>query len=140
MLPEKAYEQYLDCRATQADGTFDEEVLMKRTEAVKGGRASYSGYCVFEDGTEPTLDAAPLYLDASVPPILGAYVTGWVPTINWTVQFKCHPSPGPLMFCFETSTVNGGFLEEDGRIWDSRGQLVAMSRQLGMVGVSQSKL
>ena len=54
---------------------------MKRTEAVKGGRASYSGYCVFEDGTEPTLDAAPLYLDASVPPILGAYVTGWVPTI-----------------------------------------------------------
>ena len=42
---------------------------MKRTEAVKGGRASYSGYCVFEDGTEPTLDAAPLplYLDASVP-------------------------------------------------------------------------
>ena len=140
MLPEKEYEQYLDCRATQADGTFDEEVLMKRTEAVKGGRASYSGYCVFEDGTEPTLDAAPLYLDASVPPILGAYVTGWVPTINWTVQFKCHPSPGPLMFCFETSTVNGGFLEEDGRIWDSRGQLVAMSRQLGMVGVSQSKI
>ena len=138
MLPDSAYQQYLDCRSTNEDGTFDEELLLKRTEAVKGGRASYAGYCVFEDGTEPSLAAAPLYLDASVPPILGAYVTGWVPTINWTVQFKGHPKPGPLKFQFDTSTVNGGFLEEDGRLWDSEGTLIAMSRQLAMVGVSQS--
>ena len=138
MLPDSAYQQYLDCRSTNDDGTFDEELLLKRTEAVKGGRASYAGYCVFEDGTEPSLAAAPLYLDASVPPILGAYVTGWVPTINWTVQFKGHPKPGPLKFQFDTSTVNGGFLEEDGRLWDSEGTLIAMSRQLAMVGVSQS--
>ena len=138
MLPEIAYKQYLDCRRTQDDGTFDEEVLLRRAEAVKDGNASYAGYCFFADGSEPTLAAAPLYLDASVPPILGAYVTGWVPTINWTVQFKCHPKPGPLKFQFDTSTVNGGFLEEDGRLWDSEGRLIAMSRQLAMVGVSQS--
>ena len=124
MLPDSAYQQYLDCRSTNDDGTFDEELLLKRTEAVKGGRASYAGYCVFEDGTEPSLAAAPLYFDASVPPILGAYVTGWVPTINWTVQFKGHPKPGPLKFQFDTSTVNGGFLEEDGRLWDSEGTLI----------------
>ena len=146
-VPPSSAAPYQDCRKTRPDGTYDEEMLLKRTHAVQGGKgkASYSGYCVFEPNNmelspqyEPTLFSSPLLLDAGIPPILGAYVTGWVPTINWTVQFKQHPCPGALTFTFETSTVVGGFLEEDGKLWDSKGNLVAISRQLALVGVSQT--
>jgi hypothetical protein len=138
-VPLETAQRYQDCRTTRDDGTYNEEMLVKRQKAVKNGIAKYSGYCFFEDGSEPSLAAAPLYLDASIPPILGAYVTGWVPTINWTIQFRQRPAPGPLKFSFETTGIFGGYLEEDGRIWDSNGALVAMSRQIAMVGVSQSQ-
>jgi hypothetical protein len=34
---------------------------------------------------------------------------------------------------FATHFVTGGFLEEDGEIWDPAGRLVAQSRQLALV-------
>ena len=66
--------------------------------------------------------------------VLGAYR----PTINWTIQSKAHPCPGPLRFRFKSSHVNGGFLEEDGEIWDQDGKLIAISRQSALLGVSQA--
>ena len=91
---------------------------------------------------QTSIPAAPMLLDASVPPVLGAIVSGWVPTLNWRIDFKAHPSAGsgPLRFRFRTRRVTGGFLEEDGELWDGNGNLVALSRQLAMVGVSQARL
>ena len=134
-----AAERYEKCRSTRPDGSFDDEVLLKRESAIEGGRAEYDGYCFFQDGSDATLATAPVFLDGSVPSVLGVYITGWVPSINWTVQFRCHPSKGPLRFRLKTSHVYGGFLEEDGELWDADGNLVALSRQLAMVGVSQKK-
>lgn len=134
--PEDA-ERYEKCRSTNSDGSFDEALLHKRQDAVKGGKADYSAYCMFKDGMEPSLSASPVYLDGSVPSVLGVYVTGWVPTITWTVQFKAHPKPGPMKIRLKTSSITGGFLEEDGELWDSKGNLIAISRQLAMVGVTQ---
>ena len=91
MMPQASADRYESCRATKGDGSFDEEVLLKRKAAVqKNARADYSGYIYFADGTEPTLAAAAVYLDASVPPILGAYVTGWVPTMYVVLFFFFH--------------------------------------------------
>ena len=137
--------QYENARSTRADGSFDEATLARRSEAVQSRpTAAYEGWCVFPEnpGGTPTLAAAPMLLDASVPPVLGAIVSGWVPTLNWRIDFKAHPSAGsgPLRFRFRTRRVTGGFLEEDGELWDGNGNLVALSRQLAMVGVSQARL
>ena len=141
VVPPHSAAQYKGSRATRGDGSFDEATLLEREQAVKnkGATSEYCGYMYFSDGTLPQLCTAPIFLDAGVPPVLGVYVTGWVPSINWTVQFFCHPTAtAPLRFRFKTSRVTGGFLEEDGELWDANGNLVAVSRQLAMVGVSQA--
>jgi len=49
------------------------------------------------------------------------------------VTVKVEPVPGWLRCRFTTRFVSGGFLEEDGEIWDGDGRLVAQSRQLALV-------
>ncbi len=58
---------------------------------------------------------------------------GWTPTIDLTVHVR-HPGPFDLLACrFLTRYVTGGWLEEDGEMWDTSGRLVAQSRQLAML-------
>lgn len=141
MVPEAVALQFEDCRKTTSDPREAIELRRRREMATRTGQADYAGYCWFADNTKPSLTMAPAYLDAGIPPVFGIpHVTpSWVPTINWTVQFKAHPAKGPLKFRFKTSTVTGGFLEEDGELWDSEGNLVALSRQLALAGVPQKK-
>ena len=147
-VPSQTAAQYKGSRATKEDGSFDEETLLHRKQAIQTTHgADYSGYMMYakeEMGhptAAPTLKDAPIFLDAGVPPILGAYVTGWVPTLNLTFQFINHPASnnhGVFRFRFKTSRVSGGFLVEDGELWDMNDDnLIAVSRQRAMVGVSQ---
>jgi acyl-CoA thioesterase len=57
----------------------------------------------------------------------------WTPTIELTTHVRYRPEPGWLRCRFATHFVSGGFLEEDGEIWDDTGRLVAQSRQLALV-------
>jgi hypothetical protein len=57
----------------------------------------------------------------------------WTPTIELTTHVRYRPEPGWLRCRFVTHFVSGGFLEEDGEIWDGSGRLVAQSRQLALV-------
>lgn len=85
----------------------------------------------FSDGTPPDVLSLPLFADALPPPLFRRIgFSGWVPTVELTVHVQRAPAPGLLRACFETRHVAGGLLHEDGKLWDSRGRLVALSRQL----------
>ena len=88
----------------------------------------------FSDGTAPDVFSLPLFADALPPPVFRRVgFTGWVPTVELTVHMHRAPAPGLLRVCFATSHVTGGLLHEDGKLWDSSGRLVALSRQLAVL-------
>lgn len=98
------------------------------------GRAELRAWVRFADGREPDVDALPLIADALPPPILNVTTFRWVPTIELTVHVRARPAPGWLRCKFESRFVFGGYLEADGEIWDSAGNMVAQSRQLMSAG------
>lgn len=83
------------------------------------------------------IDALAVLLCADVfpPAIFNAELPmTWTPTLDLTVHVR-NPGPHEWLRCrFRTRFVTGGFLEEDGEIWDDRDNLVALSRQLALVG------
>lgn len=75
-----------------------------------------------------------LAVDAFPPTAFNARMhVGWIPTVELTAHVRSRPAPGWLRCTFTTRFVTGGFLEEDGEIWDDTGRLVAQSRQLALV-------
>jgi hypothetical protein len=93
-------------------------------------RGVLSGWLRFIDGREPDVISVLWALDA-MPPVafdLGLY--GWTPTLEFSAHLRRHPAPGWLQVELRTENVSGGLMEEDARVWDSTGALVAMSRQL----------
>ncbi len=87
----------------------------------------------FADGREPDLASLVLFADAGPPAVLNLAKAGWVPTIELSVQLRRRPAPGWLRGRFRTRYLIGGYLEEDGELWDSGDDLVALSRQFARV-------
>lgn len=98
-------------------------------------RAELGGWVRLRDGREPDALSLLFFADAFPPPVLNlrAVRTPWVPTLELTVHVRALPAPGWLRAWFRTRALIDGYLEEDGELWDSRGRLVAMSRQLARV-------
>lgn len=84
---------------------------------------------------EPVDTIALLQVGDAFPPTIfnTGLPVGWVPTVELTTHVRARPAPGPLRCRFRTRFVTGGFLEEDGEMWDSTHRLVAQSRQLALV-------
>jgi hypothetical protein len=103
------------------------------------GVARVRGWFAFADGRPVDTLALLLAADA-FPPVLFNLLgmQGWVPTVEFTAHVRGVPAPGPIACAFESRAVQGGFFEEDGAMWDSNGQLVAMSRQLALAPLAQS--
>jgi hypothetical protein len=75
-----------------------------------------------------------LAVDSFPPTVFNARLpVAWVPTVELTAHVRARPAPGWLRCAFTTRFVTGGFLEEDGEVWDTTGRLVAQSRQLALV-------
>ena len=73
-------------------------------------------------------------VDAFPPTIFNTDLpVAWVPTVELTAHIRARPRPGWLRCAFTTRFVTGGFIEEDGEVWDEGGTLVAQSRQLALL-------
>jgi hypothetical protein len=98
------------------------------------GVARVRGWFRLPDGEPVDTMALLCALDAFPPTAFNANLPlGWVPTLELTAHIRGRPAPGWLAAEFTTRFVTGGFLEEDGLIWDSTGTLVGQSRQLALM-------
>ena len=96
--------------------------------------ARVSGWIRFCDGSPPDALAAVLFTDAFPPSMFGLLgLIGWVPTLELTVHVRRRPAPGWMLGQLVTRDLADGRIVEDGCLWDSAGQLVAQSRQLGLL-------
>lgn len=83
-------------------------------------------------GRDPDALALALIVDALPLAVLELGQPGST-TLELTVHIRAHPAPGWLACRNHTRHVIDGLHEEDAEIWDSRGKLVAQSRQLAML-------
>jgi acyl-CoA thioesterase len=102
------------------------------TEGPKSDRPELGGWARFADGRPTDALSLLFFSDAFPPPVLNLHAADapWVPTLELTVHVKARPAPGWVRGWFRTRALVGGYLEEDGELWDDEGRLVAISRQL----------
>lgn len=116
---------------------FREHMLQRiapaNVRALRGdpdGRGVWHGWLDFVDGSAKDLCSLVMFSDALPPPVFGIYgAEGWVPTLELTVQMHRRPAPGPLRCVFGTDYITEGIVNEDCKLWDSDGNIVAIARQ-----------
>lgn len=117
---------------------FDHRMPREMTTWADGlplGRGQVGGYVDWADGGPMDTLGLIAVADCYPPAVFntGDSSLGWVPTIELTVQIRRRPAPGYLTTRFTTEAITaGGYLEEDGDLWDADGRLVALSRQLAL--------
>jgi acyl-coenzyme A thioesterase PaaI-like protein len=84
----------------------------------------------FADDREPDPLALLTFADALPPTSFAMGNMGWAPTVQLQVLVRALPAPGWCLVEARSSEIAGGWVDEDYRIWDSTGRLVAQSRQL----------
>ena len=82
------------------------------------------------DGSDPDPFSLLLFADVLPPTSWSIGLMGWAPTVQLQVLVRALPAPGWCLVEASASEVAGGWLDEDYRIWDAGGRLVAQSRQL----------
>jgi hypothetical protein len=88
------------------------------------------GWMRFTDGREPDPFGLVTFADALPPTSWALGRFGWAPTVQLQVLVRALPAPGWCLVEARAAEIAGGWLDEDYRIWDSTGRLVAQSRQL----------
>ena len=84
----------------------------------------------FADDREPDPLALVTFADVLPPTLWATGLLGWAPTVQLQVLVRGLPAPGWCLVEARGGLLAGGWHDEDYRIWDSTGRLVAQSRQL----------
>jgi acyl-CoA thioesterase len=72
-----------------------------------------------------------LIADSFPPAVISSQgMVAWVPTLELSVNIRKLPTTDWLKCSFRTRFITCGLLEEDGEIWDQKGALIAISRQI----------
>jgi acyl-CoA thioesterase len=131
-----------DCTPLEPSDTFpppfvgkvDLRLHPEQTFGVSSGRPRVSGWFRLHDAEPIDTLALLVAVDAFPPTVFFADLAPtWVPTMEMTTHIRTRPAPGWLRCAFTTRFITGGFLEEDGEVWDATGRLVAQSRQLALL-------
>ncbi len=123
-LPGYSLYHQMDCRLDPACAGW-------MTGAPLSERSELRGWIRFKDNRVIDALAILLIADAFPPPIFVSQgPASWVPTLEYTVNIRSLPAGQWIKAVFKTSFLSGGILEEDGELWDERGTLVAVSRQI----------
>ncbi|GAB48257.1 thioesterase family protein [Mobilicoccus pelagius] len=101
------------------------------------GRGEMRAWIRFADGRDADPMSLLFFLDAMPPVSFDLGIGGWAPTLEFSGHVRGRPAPGWLQMQTRSATLTGGLMEEDALIWDSRGVLVAQSRQLCSVRIPQ---
>ncbi len=96
------------------------------------GEGSLEFWMRYADGSAADTISLAALVDAAAPAVLEFGERG-SSTMELTVHIRARPAPGWLACRVSTRHVIDGYHEEDFEIWDSRGRLVAQSRQLAML-------
>ena len=94
------------------------------------GKGEMRGWLRLKDGRAPDPTVLLFALDALPPVAFDLGILGWAPTLEFTGHVRARPAPGWLQVALTSENLTRGLMEEDARIWDSSGRLVAQSRQL----------
>jgi acyl-CoA thioesterase len=94
------------------------------------GEPVMRGWVRLTDGRPADPFALALFADVLPPTSWALGMMGWAPTVQLQVLVRALPAPGWCLVEARASEVAGGWLDEDYRVWDSTGRLVAQSRQL----------
>ncbi len=85
------------------------------------------------DGRDPDPLALLLFADALPPAAFAVGQPGWAPTVQLQVLVRALPAPGWCLVESRSTEVAGGWSDEECRVWDATGRLVAQARQLARV-------
>ena len=89
------------------------------------------GWIKFRNSRQFDILSILLIADSFPPAVLSSQgMVAWVPTIELSVNIRKIPTTDWLKCSFRTRFITCGLLEEDGEIWDEKGELIAISRQI----------
>jgi hypothetical protein len=115
----------LETRAVAAEDLFS--LKSEPGEAVTGG------WTRLRDGRPTDAYAVALFLDSWPPAVFNRTMQPdplGAPTIEYTVHWRKRPASDWCYGRYETRMLAGGYVDEDGELWDQSGALVAESRQI----------